>query len=186
MSTGINYIKVLLQTVAYCKQTLQQKEQRDFLQKHLNLKEKAGKNCGSHKNIKLYQNLFLCGNLAWPSKTWIMCTKGSHCRVLIDTLDRYSQSTLQLMLNQHSLDTSVDTWSTILIDFLAESWPILAETLLSVNWYMWVGQCLAAYPLTVYPVCVRCWVSVDMKDVDCDVNWDANQESIEWHLRGSN
>ena len=68
MSTGINYIKVLLQTVAYCKQTLQQKEQRDFLQKHLNLKEKAGKNCGSHKNIKLYPKLISMCELSMAFK----------------------------------------------------------------------------------------------------------------------
>ena len=58
MSINYMYIKVLLQTVAYCKQTVQQKEQIwDFLQKHLNLKEKAEKNCGSHRNIKLYPKL---------------------------------------------------------------------------------------------------------------------------------
>ena len=49
------------------------------------------------------QNLFLCGNLAWPSKTWIICTKGSHCHI---SADWYPWSIL-------SINPTIDTQPTL-------------------------------------------------------------------------
>lgn len=79
------------------------------------------------------------------SKCWIMCNKGIHVRVSIDTLDR------------HSLDISIDTWS-MLDQHLGwqsvESRLIFADMPSIVNRYVWVGWHSANYQPTVD------WVSI--------------------------
>jgi len=118
--------------------------------------------------------------LTLPQETlrfWIMCTKGIHGQVLIDTLNRYPW----LILDWHSIDTSVDTWLIlhwhhtrqsvnswlILIDAYGsvDTWPTINRLLIkcrsSVNWVL-IGMSIENCSRFQSRVSINTWLQMPL------------------------
>jgi len=64
------------------------------------------------KNVK-YELIIIC---YWRVKKWIICSKGIHSRVWIDTFDQHlidTQSTCWLTLDWHLINILVKLWSRV-------------------------------------------------------------------------
>ena len=123
----------------------------------------ANQNCAYCPDILWYQVSSLMWIHLWPNLDGlIMCTKGTHGRVPIDTLDRYTWSTI-------SIDTSID----ILIDsrltldrHLVNSQLIVGQV--STDWYASIWRTVEQDVDGVSMKCqLRCWWSVDWVLIKC-------------------
>jgi len=156
----------------------------------------------SHRNWNL--SLFQCCKIEQLRQGvfWITCPKGIHGPVSIDTLDQYPQSSLdwpligpwsvnpRSILEQHSINTLFDNWSTFnqhlgrqsvksrlifdqriwVVRHLADYWPTVDRVLI---------ECQSRCQLSVHQVC---WLSIDPPSTDRDVDTQWYHVCCWWHI----